>query len=433
MKSAGLKPEVAKVAFSGSGPRIRLSLRSILRGVAPCQLSGPTETVPEDAVIELPFAIIQPQLSLGKVSISPAQFHAALPDKFRDTFTIEDQATPISLPLQEVLQNLPNESLTIRADQETIDLLPNFETPFSQKAAEDAVRLKAPEAEVGTTAKNPSTSTASIKPAAEKSGEPKALETKSPPPISSSRVAPVAPTAAPATVAAPATPGRLVATPPVTAPATAAFPVPMAAPQPIVAPTAAATPIRVAAPPPVVAAAAAVPTTKPARDPLQLVFDTEETMDAKNVVAHISRLPGCALARYSSPMGSALPAICRPSSRSIRFARSLPGWSGNARNKWQAPISGLSPGSPFPARSQRCKLEGSTFNVRVRAGEGGRLFGAVTAADIASAINETVSGDQVDKRTIVLGNPIKSLGAHTVTVKVHDEVEAQVNLNVVSA
>jgi predicted regulator of Ras-like GTPase activity (Roadblock/LC7/MglB family) len=72
----------------------------------------------------------------------------------------------------------------------------------------------------------------------------------------------------------------------------------MAAPQPIVAPTAAATPIRVAAPPPVVAAAAAVPTTKPARDPLQLVFDTDETMDAKNVVAHISRLPGvraCAL------------------------------------------------------------------------------------------------------------------------------------------
>jgi predicted regulator of Ras-like GTPase activity (Roadblock/LC7/MglB family) len=298
LKSAGLKPEVAKVEFCGSGPRIRLTLRSILRGVAPCQLSGPTETVPEDAVIELPFAIIQPQLSLGKVSISPAQFHAALPDKYRDTFTIEDQATPISLPLQEVLQNLPNESLTIRGDQETVEILPNFETPFSLKAAEDAVRLKAPEAEVGTTAKNPSTSTASIKPAAEKSGEPKALETKSPPPISPSRVAPVAPTAAPATVAAPATPGRLVATPPVTAPATAAFPVPMAAPQPIVAPTAAATPIRVAAPPPVVAAAAAVPTTKPARDPLQLVFDTDETMDAKNVVAHISRLPGvraCAL------------------------------------------------------------------------------------------------------------------------------------------
>jgi large subunit ribosomal protein L9 len=85
------------------------------------------------------------------------------------------------------------------------------------------------------------------------------------------------------------------------------------------------------------------------------------------------------------------------------------------------------------AAQVKAKLEGATFNVRVRAGESGRLFGAVTAADIAAAINESVSGDQVDKRTIVVANPIKSLGTHTVTVRVHDEVEAQVNLNVVSA
>ena len=82
------------------------------------------------------------------------------------------------------------------------------------------------------------------------------------------------------------------------------------------------------------------------------------------------------------------------------------------------------------AAQVKARLEGSTFNVKVRAGEGGRLFGAVTAADIANAITE--AGAEVDKRTIVVGNPIKSLGAHTVTVKVHDEVEAQVSLNVVS-
>jgi large subunit ribosomal protein L9 len=78
----------------------------------------------------------------------------------------------------------------------------------------------------------------------------------------------------------------------------------------------------------------------------------------------------------------------------------------------------------------KAKLEGSTFQVKVRAGEGGRLFGAVTTADIASAIVD--AGAQVDKRTIVVANPIKSLGAHTVKVKLHDDVEAQVNLNVVS-
>ena len=75
------------------------------------------------------------------------------------------------------------------------------------------------------------------------------------------------------------------------------------------------------------------------------------------------------------------------------------------------------------AAEVKAKLEGSTYAVKVRAGEGGRLFGAVTAADIANAITE--AGGEVDKRTIVVGNPIKSLGAHTVTVRVHDDVEAR--------
>jgi large subunit ribosomal protein L9 len=83
------------------------------------------------------------------------------------------------------------------------------------------------------------------------------------------------------------------------------------------------------------------------------------------------------------------------------------------------------------ASEVKAKLEDSTFNVKVRAGEGGRLFGAVTPSDIAAAITE--GGGEVDKRTIVLGNPIKSLGAHTVKVKLHDDVEAEVHLNVVSA
>jgi large subunit ribosomal protein L9 len=83
------------------------------------------------------------------------------------------------------------------------------------------------------------------------------------------------------------------------------------------------------------------------------------------------------------------------------------------------------------AAEVKAKLEGSTFNVKVRSGEGGRLFGSVTPGDIASAITE--GGGEVDKRTIVVANPIKSLGAHTVTVKLHDDVEAEVHLNVVSA
>jgi large subunit ribosomal protein L9 len=85
------------------------------------------------------------------------------------------------------------------------------------------------------------------------------------------------------------------------------------------------------------------------------------------------------------------------------------------------------------AQEIKAKLEEAPINLPVRAGEGGRLFGAVTVGDIAGAIASTVSGATVDKRKIILGNPIKSLGSHQVTVKVHDEVDATVNLNVVSS
>ena len=60
----------------------------------------------------------------------------------------------------------------------------------------------------------------------------------------------------------------------------------------------------------------------------------------------------------------------------------------------------------------------------------------MTVSDIADAINRSVGGaaaGAVDKRKIIVGNPIKSLGAHQVTVRVHDEVAATVNLNVVPA
>ena len=80
----------------------------------------------------------------------------------------------------------------------------------------------------------------------------------------------------------------------------------------------------------------------------------------------------------------------------------------------------------------KTKLEASQVNVQVRAGEGGRLFGAVTTAEIAEALSE-ISGEKVDRRTIVVTNPIKTLGAHTVSVKLHDEVAAEVALNVVAA
>jgi large subunit ribosomal protein L9 len=84
------------------------------------------------------------------------------------------------------------------------------------------------------------------------------------------------------------------------------------------------------------------------------------------------------------------------------------------------------------AEQIRTKLEAAPVNVQVRAGEAGRLFGAVTVTDVAAALS-AVAGEDVDKRTIAIANPIKSLGAHEVTVKLHDDVAATVAINVVPA
>jgi large subunit ribosomal protein L9 len=80
----------------------------------------------------------------------------------------------------------------------------------------------------------------------------------------------------------------------------------------------------------------------------------------------------------------------------------------------------------------KAKLEQGPVDVKVKAGQGGRLFGAVTVGDVAAALGE-VTGESIDKRTIVLGNSIKTLGAHQVSVKLHDDVSAAVALNVIPA
>ncbi|CAN5805464.1 50S ribosomal protein L9 [soil metagenome] len=84
------------------------------------------------------------------------------------------------------------------------------------------------------------------------------------------------------------------------------------------------------------------------------------------------------------------------------------------------------------AQEIRAQLEAMTVQLPVRAGDTGRLFGAVAVADIAAAI-KTAGGPEVDRRRIDVGQPIKSLGSHTVSVRVHDEASADVTVEVVPA
>jgi large subunit ribosomal protein L9 len=75
-------------------------------------------------------------------------------------------------------------------------------------------------------------------------------------------------------------------------------------------------------------------------------------------------------------------------------------------------------------------LNKSVITIEARTGEDERLFGSVTAANIASAI-EKARGVRIDRRRVRLAEPIKSLGTHQVPVQVHGDVEASVKVIVV--
>ena len=84
------------------------------------------------------------------------------------------------------------------------------------------------------------------------------------------------------------------------------------------------------------------------------------------------------------------------------------------------------------AQEVRSQLEGLTIELGVRAGDTGKLFGAVTPADVVGAIKKA-GGPAVDKRAVEIAKPIKNLGPHTVGIKLHDAVTAHVQLTVVQA
>ena len=82
------------------------------------------------------------------------------------------------------------------------------------------------------------------------------------------------------------------------------------------------------------------------------------------------------------------------------------------------------------AKEIQGQLAGLTVKLPARSGQGGRLFGSVTAADVVKAVS-AAGGPKLDRRLVSLPTPIKSLGSHTVQVKVHPEVEASLSVDVV--
>jgi large subunit ribosomal protein L9 len=84
------------------------------------------------------------------------------------------------------------------------------------------------------------------------------------------------------------------------------------------------------------------------------------------------------------------------------------------------------------ARAAAERLAGLRVRMRTRAGSGGRLFGSISTADIAAAVKDA-GGPELDRRKIEIGNPIKTIGAHQVAVRLHPEVGATVEVEVSGA
>jgi len=83
------------------------------------------------------------------------------------------------------------------------------------------------------------------------------------------------------------------------------------------------------------------------------------------------------------------------------------------------------------AQQVRQQLEQVSIEVPVRAANSGKLFGAVTPSVIATAIKKA-GGPAVDKRAVEVGKPIRTLGQHTVGIKLHDAVTAHIPVTVVA-
>ena len=85
------------------------------------------------------------------------------------------------------------------------------------------------------------------------------------------------------------------------------------------------------------------------------------------------------------------------------------------------------------AEELRSKLQGRAVRVEGRAGEGGKLFGSITAAQVAEALALQYGVKGIDKRAIVIGEAVKSAGNYEFGVKLYSGVQADMTLTVTVA
>ncbi len=82
------------------------------------------------------------------------------------------------------------------------------------------------------------------------------------------------------------------------------------------------------------------------------------------------------------------------------------------------------------ATAEAGRLRGLAVIIKAKTGEEGKLFGSVTSMDIADAVK--ARGVEIDKRKIVLDEPIKRLGDYTVSVKLHGDIHEDIKVSVIA-
>ncbi len=81
------------------------------------------------------------------------------------------------------------------------------------------------------------------------------------------------------------------------------------------------------------------------------------------------------------------------------------------------------------AKALKEKIEKGSVTLKVKTGEGGKLFGSVSNGQIADAVKEQM-GIEIDRRKILIGTPIKNIGDMSVDVKLHPQVKAELSVKV---
>lgn len=112
----------------------------------------------------------------------------------------------------------------------------------------------------------------------------------------------------------------------------------------------------------------------------------------------------------------------------------LPATKGNLKQaeSWRSGADAKAGKELTEARDIQAKLESATLTIGAQAGPDGKLFGSITSAQIADAAKAAFDVD-VDRHTIVLDEPIRSLGTHEVHAKLHRDVTAKITVEAVES